>query len=299
MDISIIIVNYNTLNLTKKAIDSIFEYSPKNLDIEVVVVDNASTDGSKDYFEHDSRIIYIYSDENLGFGRANNIGINKSDAKYIFLLNSDAYLIEDVLTPFYNFMENPEHQNAACCGANVIDGNGNNAVIGGNLPSVKESIARLGFAGLFIPYYKRYMASGIKHYPDRGTFYEIGCVTGANMFLRKSILVETGAFDPDFFLYYEETEMSFRFKKHGYKSYILANHKVVHLEGSSSKKPAINKVVERYYSQGRYLYFEKSHGKSSARFVTLLFGVQSILFGIFKFKKVHFTRAKIIFNTLR
>lgn len=299
MDVSIIIVNYNTLDLTKNAINSIFEFAPKHLDFEVFVIDNGSVDGSKEYFKYDNRITYIYSEENLGFGRANNIGIERSDAKYVFLLNSDAYLIEDVISRFYDFMEDPSNRNVACCGANVINGNGDNAVIGGNLPTVKESIARIGFAVFFLPYYKRYLASGIKHFKDRGNLYEIGCVTGANMFLRKSVLNETGAFDPDFFLYYEETEMSFRFKKHGYKSYILANLKVAHLEGSSSKKPVINKVVERFYSQGRYLYFEKSHGKNSARFVTFIFGIQSILFGILKFNKTHFTRAKIIFATLR
>lgn len=299
MDVSVVIVNYNTLNLTKKSIDSIFEFNPANIEIEIFVVDNASSDGSKDHFYKDDRITYIYLDENLGFGKANNIAIEKSKGKYIFLLNSDAYLIEDVLTPFYDFMENPENQNVACCGANIIDGNGDRAVIGGNLPSVKETIARVGFAVFFLSYYKKHLASGIKHFPEKGTLYEIGCVTGANMFLRKSVLKETGAFDPDFFLYYEETEMSFRFKKHGYKSYILANHTIVHLEGSSSKKPTINRKVERFFSQGRYLYFEKSHGKNSARFITFLLGFQSIIFGILKLKKDHFTRAKIIFNTLR
>jgi GT2 family glycosyltransferase len=299
MDISIIIVNYNTQALTSQAIDSVFKFTPKNIKFEIFVVDNASVDGSREYFKNDNRITYIYSEENLGFGRANNIAIGKAEGKYIFLLNSDAYLIEDVLTPFLKFMENPQNKNVACCGANIIDGNGNKAVIGGNLPTVKETIARIGFAVLFLPYYKRYLASGIKHFSDRGSVYEIGCVTGANMFLRKSVLEETGAFDSDFFLYYEETEMSFRFKKHGYKSYILADHTIVHLEGSSSKKPTINKKIERFFSQGRYLYFEKSHGKNSARFVTLLLGFQSVLFGILKLKKDHFTRAKIIFSTLR
>ncbi|MCY0970070.1 glycosyltransferase family 2 protein [Chryseobacterium wangxinyae] len=299
MDISVIIVNYNTLNLTKTAIDSIFEFSPKNLKLEIFVVDNASSDGSKEYFKNDNRITYIYSEDNLGFGKANNIAIERSQAKYIFLLNSDAYLIEDVLTSFYDFMENPENKNVACCGANIIDGKGDRAVIGGNLPTVIESISRVGFAVFFLSYYKRHLASGIKHFPDKGDLYEIGCVTGANMFLRRSVLKETGAFDPDFFLYYEETEMSFRFKKHGYKSYILANHTIVHLEGSSSKKPTINEKVERFFSQGRYLYFEKSYGRNSARFITSLFVIQSVLFGLFKFKKDHFTRAKIIFNTLR
>jgi GT2 family glycosyltransferase len=299
MDISIIIVNYNTLDLTKKSIDSIFEFRPENLKIEVFVVDNASTDGSKEHFEKDNRIIYLYSEENLGFGRANNIAIAKSRAKYIFLLNSDAYLIEDVLTPFYDFMENPENQMVACCGANMIDDKGKNTTIGGHLPTVKESCASLGFAVFFLSYYRKYLAGGMKHYPEKGTIYEIDYVLGADMFLRKSVVDKVGGFDPDFFMYYEESEMTFRFKKYGYKSYILANTKLVHLEGSSSNTPELKIKKEKFFSECRYLYFEKCHGKTSARLVTVLFCLQSLFFGILKLRKSDFIRAKIIISTIR
>lgn len=299
MDISVIIVNYNTLELTKKSIDSIFEFKPKDLKFEVFVVDNASADGSKSYFEKDNRITYIYSEKNLGFGRANNLAIEQAKGKYVFLLNSDAYLIEDSMSVFYDFMEKPENKDVACCGANMIDASGNNVTVGGHLPTVKESIARLGFAVFFLSYYRRHLAGGMKHYPEKGTQYEIDYILGADMFLRKSVLDESGAFDPEFFLYYEESEMTFRFKKRGYKSYILANTTLVHLEGSSSKTPELRIKKEKVFSECRYLYFEKCHGKASARFVTLLFGLQSVFLGILKFDKSSFTKAKIIFNTIR
>lgn len=298
VDVSVIIVNYNTRELTQKSINSVFEYTQKQ-SFEVLVVDNNSLDGSKELFSEDVRIQYIYSNENLGFGRANNLAIEKAKGKYIFLLNSDAFLIEDSISVFFDFMEKPENKNIACCGANMIDENGNNATIGGHLPTVKESIARLGFAIFFLSYYRKHLAGGMKHFPEKGDIYEIDYVLGADMFLRKSVLEQVGAFDPDFFLYYEESEMTFRFKKNGYKSYILANHNIVHLEGSSSKTPELKNKKEKVFSECRYLYFEKCHGKSSARLVTFLFGLQSVFLGILKFKKNDFIRAKIIFNTLR
>ena len=96
MDVSIIIVNYNTKDLTSQCIDSIYEKT-QGVRFEIILVDNASTDGSKEVFEKDTRITYIYSDENLGFGRANNLGAKVAKGKYLFLLNSDT--ISPVISP--------------------------------------------------------------------------------------------------------------------------------------------------------------------------------------------------------
>ena len=88
MDVSIIIVNYNTCQMTKECIDSVFERT-FGLDFEIILVDNGSTDGSKSQFEKDSRITYVYSEFNLGFGCANNLGYKFAKGDYVFLLNSD------------------------------------------------------------------------------------------------------------------------------------------------------------------------------------------------------------------
>ena len=91
MDVSVIIVNYNTKNLTDDCIQSVINKTT-GVDYEIILVDNASTDGSKEYFEKDNRIIYIYSDKNGGFGYGNNRGMEVARGKYFFLLNSDTIL---------------------------------------------------------------------------------------------------------------------------------------------------------------------------------------------------------------
>ena len=104
MDVSVIIVNYNTLELTKNTIESVFE---KTIEVsyEIILVDNASTDGSVEFFENNykDKIILIKNNENLGFGRANNKGIEIAKGKYIFLLNSDTLLINNAIKILFDF----------------------------------------------------------------------------------------------------------------------------------------------------------------------------------------------------
>ena len=110
MDVSIIIVNYNTLGLTSDCIESIVDKT-SDLEYEIILVDNASTDSSKAVFPQDPRVRYIYSDRNLGFGRANNLGIREATGRYLFFLNSDTILLNNAVKYFFDFCEkNPEHK---------------------------------------------------------------------------------------------------------------------------------------------------------------------------------------------
>ena len=102
MDVSIIIVNYNTYDLTAACIQSIIEHT-KRISYEIIVVDNASTDGSKEKFERDSRIKYIYSEKNGGFGYGNNRGIEIANGDYFFLLNSDTLLLNNAIYEFFKY----------------------------------------------------------------------------------------------------------------------------------------------------------------------------------------------------
>ena len=104
MDVSIIIVNFNTRQMTSECIDSIIEKT-QGLEFEIILVDNASTDGSKEFFEKDERITYIYSEKNGGFGYGNNLGMKVAKGKYFFLLNSDTLLINNAVKEFYDYAE--------------------------------------------------------------------------------------------------------------------------------------------------------------------------------------------------
>lgn len=117
VNVSIILVNYNTVDLTAACIDSIFSYT-QNIQFEVIVVDNASSDGSKEFFEKDERIQYIYEYKNHGFGKANNIGASRAKGKYLLFLNSDTLLYENAIFDLFSFLEN--NRGTVICGGNLV-----------------------------------------------------------------------------------------------------------------------------------------------------------------------------------
>ena len=104
MDVSVIIVNYNTIELTLNCINSIFTHT-LGIDFEVIVVDNNSDDGSGEILRLDKRIVFIQNLANEGFGSANNIGYRYAKGKYLFLLNSDTILLNNAIKLFYDYAE--------------------------------------------------------------------------------------------------------------------------------------------------------------------------------------------------
>ena len=281
IEVSVIIVNYNTTQLTKQSLLSVERETLRN-GYEIIVVDNDSHDRSIELLAGEfPNVNFIFSKTNLGFGRANNLAIAIAKGKYLFLLNSDAYLIEDSISKFFDFMEQPQNADVACCGANLLGEDREATTSYGNLPTLAEAISRLGFALFYKQYYKKHLASGLIN--NSNEIREVGYITGADMFIRKSVIDETGAFDADFFLYFEETELSFRFRKHNFKSYFLPNTSIIHLEGGSQKSDTrFNfKQIERF-AVSRKLYFTKCHGGFYAKSVMLIYAIQAAIFAIGK-----------------
>ena len=248
MDVSVIIVNYNTLELTKNTIESVFEKT-KGLNYEIILVDNASTDGSVEFFEsnYKNKIIFIKNNENLGFGRANNKGIEIAKGKYIFLLNSDTLLMNNAIKILFDFME----KNIECgvCGGNLFDRD--------NRPihSFKKELVNIYSDFDFI---KNFILKFI--YKKRIDFnytnknIEVGYITGADMFIRKKILEKVGIFDSDFFMYFEETELTSRIKSTGKKIISVPQAKIIHLEGKSTQ---FKERKFRMFTESKYKYFYK------------------------------------------
>ncbi len=247
MDVSVIVVNYNTLQLTDMAIESLFEKT-KKIDFEIILVDNASSDNSVDYFEkkYGLSIVLIKNDKNVGFGNANNIGLTKAKGKYIFLLNSDTIILNNVVKIFFDFME--QNEKVAICGGNLYcDNMSPNLSFSMELPNLKtELLSSLGF-------YNKKLTFNYSEYPK-----EVGYISGADMFIRKSVIEKLGYFfDKDFFMYCEEVEFTSRVKKEGYKVYSVPNAHIIHLESKSIKLKE-NKI--RMISESRCKYFFKVFG---------------------------------------
>ena len=231
--VSVIIVNYNTKALTQQCIDSV-RVQTKDVSYEIILVDNASTDGSKEAFEQCEGLIYLYAPENLGFGRANNLGFSKASGKYLFLLNSDTILHNNAIKLFYDFMETAP-TDIACCGSFLRDRDLKIIHSYGRFHTFWNAIVEwylVPYVGLFGMKFEKY------DYPVSFSdgYAVVEFVTGADLFVRREIAEKYGLFDPDFFMYSEDVELCRRYRDAGYKSVIIEAPRIVHLVGSSYKE---------------------------------------------------------------
>jgi GT2 family glycosyltransferase len=268
MDISIIIVNYNTSELVVECINSIYKFT-KNIQFEVIVIDNASKDQSISQVNAlYPEATLVFNKKNTGFGSANNQGIRMSKGKYMFLLNPDTLLTSDALASFFTYMEKECNHDVACCGAELIGEDGSKQVSYGNFPTLLEAISVLGPGIFYKNYYKRKISSGVKVYKTIN--HHVDYISGAALFIRKSVLNELGIFDEDFFLYFEETELAYRIWLKGYLSVIIPSVKIVHF-GGRAHPPDQYLLRHKMFADSRVLFFKKCYGSISAFMVKWLY----------------------------
>lgn len=248
IQVSIIIVNYNTREILRNCLNSVTTYT-KDLLYEVIVIDNASSDHSQEMLKQDfPEVRLIESPQNIGFGKANNLGFKIARADIFLLLNSDTLLIDNSIKILYDHLS--AHQETGACGGLLLDENQNIGFSYGNKLSLKSEIS-----SFFInPFCHQHKLS--PEHLSKAT--EVDYVLGADMMIKRKVFEKTGVFDADFFLYCEETELSYRIKKAGYKIDLIPQSRIIHLDGMSgaaqeSLVPFITE--ERWFS--RFLYFRK------------------------------------------
>lgn len=251
IDVSVIIINYNTKEITLQCINSVFQYT-KSVSFEIILVDNNSTDGSRDFFSKDSRITYIYNPVNSGFGIANNIGYQYAKGEYIFLLNSDTLLLNDAISIFYSKIQKLP-QNIGCLGTMLLDNNHKIGLSYGLFPTIWSSLLHLALCPIFhidINFEKYFNYKGKPQ-----DWFEVEYITGADLFLKRSIIEQHGLFDSRYFLYYEETDMQRRYAEAQIKRAIIQGPQIIHLEAGSSKKttPSLHKICYTYSSCFKFL----------------------------------------------
>ncbi len=293
MDVSVIIVNYNTLDLTKQCIDSVFN-NTENLAFEVILVDNASIDGSKEYFEQDNRIKYIYSWENLGFGRANNVGMMIAKGEYLFLLNSDTVLLNDALQQFYNYANSHESNAIYGCWLENAEGQWIHSCRR-ELPSSRTLLRDqlTVYANLI-----RRRKLELEEFFSQEECTEVGYVTGADMFLHRSIYEKTGGFDHNFFLYFEESDWQRTCRKKGIRSYVIHGPRIIHYHGGSqgTKKSVNVASIQRLYHSCCY-YIRKDSSRleySVFRILNVLLELPIVFLGHSSSKDSILPRIKVL-----
>lgn len=246
MDISIIIVNYNTKDLLANCIKSIYKYT-QEVEFEIIVVDNASVDGSQEYIKSCfSQVVFVESKENLGFGRANNLGAKYAKGDFLFLLNSDTILVENSIKELMSFfIESEDLLKIGVLGAVLVDEKLNINGFGGHFPTCSEENKKNLRA---IPFVNFFVSEPIKKiYDFDKKYFEIDYVIGADMLLRKSLFVKMKGFSKEFFMYYEESDLQKRINTAGLKQYIFTKTKIIHLEEGSGK------VINNYSNRKRII----------------------------------------------
>lgn len=276
MQISIIIVNYNTKHLTADCIDSIIAKTSE-VEYEIILVDNASSDGSQEKFSSDERILFLEAGDNLGFGKANNLGAQHAKGDYIFFLNSDTLLLNNAIYEMWRYCEEHKEDNIGGLGCILCDGNNQRCHSYAKLNTWKDIVKSYFIAPFCKSKAKEIIAMDAED--ESKDAFEVGYVTGADLFVSRKVIDECGRFDPDFFMYSEESEMQWRFKKHGYKNMIIKSPKIMHLEGMSQakkKSPTMKKIIMTQSSL--YLYVKKTSSKFEYLLFQLLFPMTRLPF---------------------
>lgn len=248
--------------MTQECIDSIFDKT-QGIEYEVILVDNGSKDGSKEHFEKldaEGKLRYIYSFENMGFGRANNVGMMQAKGEYCLLLNSDTRFMNNACRFFYDYEK--EHNGNLVLGSWLMDANLKPNKSYGDFPTISSSLYTAFNVYLSrIPCLNNLISTA--NIASSGVL-SVDYIMGADIFLPRAIFELTNGFDEDFFMYYEETEWQYRMHQQNIPRFIIDTPKIIHFDGGSqvaNKSRNIPRQVRLYtglftYIKKRYNYFQ-------------------------------------------
>ena len=237
---------------------------------EIVVVDNNSTDNSIEYLSPKFPAVqFIANQENTGFAKGCNQGLQQAKGKYILFLNPDTIVPEDCFSKCIAFFA--AHPDAGAVGIKMMDGSGkflNESKRA--FPSPMTSLFKLfGLAKLF-PHSKTFSSYHLGHLNENEN-NEVDVLAGAFMMIKKEVLEKVGSFDETFFMYGEDVDLSYRIQKAGYKNYYFADSVIIHFKGESTRKGSMNYV--RMFYTAMSIFVRKHYGGSRAGIFNFLIHV--------------------------
>lgn len=259
VDVSIVIVNWNTRDLLRACLRSVFNHVAP-LEFEVFVVDNASTDGSVDMVRFEfPAVTLLQNGDNVGFARANNRALRKAGGRYLVLLNSDAEVLPGTVASCLGFMENAPDV----------------AVTGVELRNPDGSI-QVGYFKLAVSWSqvietllhpKAYYAWWSENYQRNPAAREVDWVSGSFMVVRSEAVEKVGLLDERFFIFGEETEWCTRFRKAGWRVYYISDVYVIHHHHQSTKQAP--RELQAHALKGRQVLYWTHYPSPLAAVITL------------------------------
>ena len=291
--LSVIIVSYNVREYLDQCLQSVRK-ALQGIDAEIIVVDNQSEDDTVAFVrEHYSDVLMIESGGNVGFARANNMGIRQSDSEYVLLLNPDTVISENTLREVMSFMD--LHETVGGAGVQMLNADGTKAMESrrGRPTPLVSFYKMCGLADLFprSRTFARYYMSWLSWNEPA----EIEVVSGAFFFIRRKALDEVGLLDEDFFMYGEDIDLSCRLLNAGWHNCYLPC-RIIHYKGGSTDKTTVRYV--RVFYQAMLIYFRKHYGHLNIfarKGIELAIYIRALLgiIGILPSRLVH-TRVKTV-----
>ncbi len=256
MKLSIIIVNWNVKPLLQNCLESIFCYL-KDFEAEIIVVDNGSQDGSREYLRNIEKkrnnIKIILNNENFGFARANNQALEQARGKIILFLNPDTEIREESLQKAIKFMENNHDCGALGCQLIGLDGKTQPSVR--NFPTIlSQAMIFLKLQYLFpkIIWLKEYFQINF-NYEKIG---EVNQIAGTFIMTKREVIDQVGGFDESFHLWFEDVDFCYRVKKAGWKVIYIPESKILHYGGQSFWQ-LMSWQRQKIYNHSALIYFKK------------------------------------------
>ena len=253
MDVSVIIVNWNTKELLRDCLSSVYEHAG-NVDYEIIVIDNASTDGSASMVKDDFRqVILIENSDNRGFATANNQGMAVAKGRYVLLLNSDTIVLDNSIANTVRFAD--DNPRAAVTGCRVLNPDRTLQRTCFMFPSILNMLLSSTYLYKLFPK-SRFFGREQMTWWDRNDVRQVDAVTGCFMLVRREAIEQAGMMDEHFFMYGEETDWCYRFRQKGWKVMFAPVGEIIHFGGQSTAQQPVAMIVQLRLS---ILKFMKKH----------------------------------------
>jgi len=272
VDLSIIVVNWNTRDLLRDCLNSVWAET-KATSFEVLVIDNASSDGSAEMVNMEfPQAKLIENQENLGFARANNQAIRQSSGKFILLLNSDTVILSSALDKMVAFMKS--HPAVAASGPMILKPDGSIQLSAGANTGKFACVRILIIVGSLVVISSKLLSgiNGKKKTYSRAP-RQVGRVSGTCMMITKEAVDKVGLLDEQYYFSAEEVDWFYRLQQVGGVAYFIPEAQIIHHVSQS-----INQTDNRtkYLYKGRYLFINKHHGKTQGLFFRFMLGIESL-----------------------
>ncbi|WP_084151250.1 glycosyltransferase family 2 protein [Azohydromonas australica] len=281
MDVSVCIVNWNTREMLRRCLRSLRDHT-RGLEFEVIVVDNASSDGSVAMMETEfPEVIVVASAANLGFAKGCNRAAAEARGSFVLYLNPDTELVSNAIHGMWRFLL--AHSHVGAVGCKLLNSDGSiQLTCASSFPSTRNELTSLLFLDRLFPRSRLCSSRELNHW-DHLDSQEVECLSGACMLMSRDLSRRLGGFDEQLFIYGEDLDLCCRISRQGLSLYYLATEAIYHHEGAASRKKG-RSFAPLFQRAANYYFLRKHFGRAAAVgyrvAVTLGAGARVVLAGL-------------------